>query len=267
MGFICAAICLADVVINFDGGHRQTPSDRKALLRATVEVLLPRCEALYDGVPGTDDYLKGTMAQLTMDYAARNATGVQALKHMNYGHGRLLALIAVADRIVTTIAKSQSWTSQYLITHRARLHPFDELGQIIDHALQLGEAINKLGSGPTGDQPAAVMANRAYDIAKQPLDLVWMKLLERVTALDDYKKNLALLDTKLKNAAVAQRALGLSNNFEDLFANAVGDEMAAEHLQNLSAEARDMTQAVTEIVTALDANLLCLLELAPPEKH
>jgi hypothetical protein len=264
VGLIIAAICVAGAISNSEVGHRQTPSDTVDLLHATFSIRLPRYDALYDGVPGTNNF-DLDLKKLGMSNKARNATGVRALKHLDYGAYSVLALIVVADRIVTEIARSRSWTSQYLSTHRARFYPADELCQIVDHALQLREAINKLGPGPTGDQPAAVMANRAYKIARQPLDLFWFKLLERVRALDDYKQNLVLLDTELENAEIAQRALGLSDNFQELFANAVGDEMAAEHLQNLSAEARVLTEAVTDIVATLDSNLSRLLALAPPE--
>ena len=265
IGSLIGTVALADAVLNREGGHRQTATDRTALLRATVEVRLPRTSDLSAGVPGTDDRLKALYASAG-DYSLRYATGVRALERMEFGTGRVLALIAVADEIVTRIVSSKSWFSQYLFTHRAQLRPADELGQIVDHALQLRKAINKLGPGPTGDRAAAVMANRAYSIARQPLDLVWDKLLSRVAALDDYKQNLILLDAELKNAQIAEHALGLNDDFQELFASAVGDEMATEHLRSLSAEAEGLTRAVAEIVAALNGNLLSLLELAPPEK-
>ncbi|NCL77975.1 MULTISPECIES: hypothetical protein [unclassified Rhodococcus (in: high G+C Gram-positive bacteria)] len=180
-----------------------------------------------------------------------------------FGPERVLMLVAVALDVAEKITKTRSWSSTYLDAHRVQLAPRKEAGQVLRHGYALHKAISELGPAPQGTTASAIVAQRAVDLAREPLNLVWDRLLQRVTALDDYYRHLIALDIELDNADAARRALGLNDQIGDLLVDAVGDQFATDHLRRLSDEAATLTHAINELVDALNGNLETLLALAP----
>ncbi|WP_072689963.1 hypothetical protein [Rhodococcus marinonascens] len=85
--------------------------------------------------------------------------------------------------------------------------------------------------------------------------------------LDDYFNHLLALDIELEHAETAKHALAVDDESAELLTNAVGDELATEHLAHLSGEAHALTGAITELVEALNGDLQTLMALpqSPPD--
>lgn len=181
------------------------------------------------------------------------------------GHNRdnIGSLVATALELRGRVEASVAWSSRYLEAHRVQLDVGAEVDQIVQNALELHSVTTALGRRPDGDSPTALVARDAYDHMQEPLAMVWDSLVKRVDALAGYATHLNLLDAELANADLAQRMTGLDEDVARLLANAVGNEMAAAHLDRLSADTAGLTQAISELVGMLHNDLHTLRALAP----
>jgi F0F1-type ATP synthase assembly protein I len=225
-------------------GQLLTEDDRVLLAEATTEMQL---------IPLED-----------LEPLVRNSAGfIASLTSEPFGTERIELLLAAALNFTHLIPHTQAWKSSHLDSHRVQLDLDEEADQIVQHALALRMMTNRLGSEPRGNTPAAKAALNAYTVARQPLDLVWDRLVERVAALEEYTHNLLHLDSELTHAASARRSLSLDDDLGELLANAVGDEFASSHLRNLSDQSRALSAAINELVDALNGDLQTLMALEP----
>ncbi|WP_127946122.1 hypothetical protein [Rhodococcus spongiicola] len=184
-----------------------------------------------------------------------------------FGEKRVRMLIAGVLDLTRSIPKTKSWHSRYLEAHRVQLNLREEARQVVQHAIALRRTIVKLGPQPTGTSSAATVAIRAFDVAREPLDIVWDRLFQRVRVLDDYYNHLLALDRELEHAEAAKRALAVDDEIAELLTNAVGDELAAKHLTHLSGEAHALAGAINELVEALNGDLQTLMALDPVSRR
>ncbi len=88
-----------------------------------------------------------------------------------FGEKRVRMLIAAILDLEMVIPQTKSWNSRHLEAHRVQLDPSEEARQVVQHALALMRTIEKLGAQPAGTSSAANVAIRAFDVARERLDI------------------------------------------------------------------------------------------------
>lgn len=190
----------------------------------------------------------------------------QHVKEAGQGSDRVPAIdyqLARAVDLTRQITETSAWSSPLLATHRIRLDPEDERNQIIEHALALRVASIRLGSCPQGDTTLASTARRAFSATDLTLEAGMSRLVERVDALEGYCGCLDEVDREIGHANTARRAVDLDKELGSLFMNAVGDELASEHIRNMQTEASAVTDALESVLSSAHGSLDTLVAFSP----
>ncbi|AOW93333.1 hypothetical protein BFN03_13585 [Rhodococcus sp. WMMA185] len=247
VGSVVAGITLvAILVLGFRRNRELSRKERMDLSKATVVVQLSSFESSGRG-------------------NVISSSEVTRIASQAFGTARIDRLLAVAIGISNAIPETRAWGTEYLDTHRVQLNLVEEREQIVQHCLALRIATDRLGSEPAGKSAAARTAQRAFAVTRKQLDLVWTRLTERVAVLNEYLDSLIALDSELEHYEAARRALSVDDEIGALLANAVGDEVSAEHMRDLRDQTRAVTAAINELVESLDGNLQTLLAFSGTE--
>ncbi|WP_137726370.1 hypothetical protein [Prescottella subtropica] len=170
-----------------------------------------------------------------------------------------LATIAVV--LSAQITGCPAWSSDTLAAHRIQLDPAAEAAQITVHAAEISRVRVTLGPDPVGDSDAAARAREQRDGNQQILDAVLASLVRRVAALYRYAGELHALNADYLALESVERSLVANGQLETLIRQTGGDELAARHLDRLTADARDLHTAITARLHILTGDLTALHEL------
>lgn len=166
-------------------------------------------------------------------------------------------LVAVATVTARRIHASRAWQSTHLDTHRVRLDLAEEVRQLAVRAALLHRTRRKLGPRPDPISPGLTSAADLWEYHSLVADRIREALAERVSALITYYERLETLSRELA-ALDLLSGTGIDDQLADLLAGTVGDQQAAQHLRDLTAEARASITAIHDVMQLLNHDLRML---------
>jgi hypothetical protein len=166
-------------------------------------------------------------------------------------------LVTVATVTARRIQTSHAWRSTHLDTHRVRLDLAEEVRQLAAQAALLHRARLKLGPQPRPISPGLTRAAELWEHHSLVADRVQEALAERVSALITYHEHLETLSHEL-TALDLLSGPGIDDQLADLLTGTVGDQQAAQHLRELTAEARASITAIHDVMQLLNHDLRTL---------
>lgn len=168
--------------------------------------------------------------------------------------GRLVAVATVTAR---RIQSSRAWQSTHLDTHRVRLDLAEEVRQLAGRAALLHRTRRKLGPRPKPNSPGLTRAAELWEHHSLVADRIQEALVDRVSTLISYDEHLRTLSRELAALDLLSDT-GIDDQLADLLAGTVGDQQAAQHLRDLTAEARASITAVHDVMQLLNHDLHAL---------
>lgn len=175
-------------------------------------------------------------------------------------------LVAVATVTARRIQASRAWQSTHLDTHRVRLDLAEEVRQLAVRAALLHRTRRKLGPRPQPISPGLTRAAELWEHHSLVADRIQEALAERVSALITYYEHLETLSHEL-TALDLLSGTGIDDQLADLLVGTVGDQQAAQHLRDLTAEARASITAIHDVMQLLNHDLHTLqaaVDIVPP---
>jgi hypothetical protein len=166
-------------------------------------------------------------------------------------------LVAVATVIARRIQASRAWQSTHLDTHRVRLDLAEDVRQLAGRAARLHSTRRKLGQRPQPISPGLTRAAELWESHSLVADRIQEALAERVSALITYYEHLETLSHELA-ALDLLSGPSIDDQLADLLAGTVGDQQAAQHLRDLTAEARASITAIHDVMQLLTHDLRTL---------
>jgi len=181
-------------------------------------------------------------------------------------------LIAVATVTARRIQASHAWQSTHLDTHRVRLDLAEEVRQLAAQAALLHRTRGKLGPRPQPISPGLTRAAELWEQRSLVADRIQEALAERVSALITYYEHLETLSHELAALDLLSglSGAGIDDQLADLLTGTVGDQQAAQHLRELTAEARASITAIHDVMQLLNHDLRTLQaadNIAPPNNQ
>ncbi|HTF48057.1 MAG TPA: hypothetical protein VK735_11455 [Pseudonocardia sp.] len=166
-------------------------------------------------------------------------------------------LVAVATVVARRIHASRAWQSTHLDTHRVRLDLAEDVRQLAVRAARLHGTRRKLGPRPQPISPGLTRAAELWESHSLVADRVQKALAERVSALITYYEHLETLSDELAALDLLSGA-SIDDQLDELLAGTVGDQQAAQHLRDLTAEARASITAIHDVMQLLTHDLRTL---------
>jgi hypothetical protein len=166
-------------------------------------------------------------------------------------------LVAVATVIARRIQASRAWQSTHLDTHRVRLDLAEDVRQLAVRAARLHGTRRKLGPRPQPISPGLTRAAELWESHSLVADRVQKALAERVSTLITYYEHLETLSQELAALDLLSGAT-IDDQLAELLAGTVGDQQAAQHLRDLTAEARASITAIHDVMQLLTHDLRTL---------
>ena len=166
-------------------------------------------------------------------------------------------LVAVATVTARRIQASRAWQSIHLDTHRVRLDLAEEVRQLAVRAALLHRTRLKLGPRPQPISPGLTRAAELWEHHSLVADRIQEALAERVSTLITYYEHLEALSRELA-ALDFLSGTGIDDQLADLLAGTVGDQQAAQHLRELTAEAGASITAIHDVMQLLNHDLRTL---------
>ena len=159
-------------------------------------------------------------------------------------------LVAVATVIARRIQASRAWQSTHLDTHRVRLDLAEDVRQLAVRAARLHGTRRKLGPRPQPTSPGLTRAAELWESHSLVADRIQKALAERVSTLITYYEHLQTLSHELAALDLLSGA-SIDDQLAELLAGTVGDQQAAQHLRDLTAEARASITAIHDVMQLL----------------
>jgi hypothetical protein len=169
-------------------------------------------------------------------------------------------LVTVATVTARRIQASPAWQSTHLDTHRVRLDLAEEVRQLAAQAALLHRTRRKLGPRPQPISPGLTRATELWEQRSLVADRIQEALAERVSALITYHEHLETLSHELAALDLLSglSGAGIDDQLADLLTGTVGDQQAAQHLRELTAEARASITAIHDVMQLLNHDLRTL---------
>lgn len=184
-------------------------------------------------------------------------TGASDQFHPGGGVSTEGKLVTVATHTARMIQQSRAWESNHLDTHRVRLDLAEEVRQLADRALRLHNTRAKLGTRPSTDSATLRHAAALWDEQSRAADLVLDSLAGRLSALISYRDHVDLLSREL-DALDMVSGDEVSDELSALLAGSTADELAAEHLRELTAQTQASVAAIHDVIQLLGRDLTAL---------
>ena len=142
-----------------------------------------------------------------------------------------------AVELAEQLTSLRAWTSEPLATHRLRLDPDREAGQIRVAAREIYDLRRTLEATTWPENRSTPEINSARSDGEEQLATSWSALSDRLSAFERYTHDVVEVAIELDRLDSAQRLVRtLAEKAPILTVRAVGNEMAAAELDSLRLE-------------------------------